>query len=61
MGVIALNPQGNIYLEFKDERIHGGWMTTADNVHFDLYKDENLDAPHLATLQLYCTIGWVEL
>ena len=40
MGVIAMDPQGNVCLEFKAERMHRGWMTAEDKVHVAIYKDE---------------------
>ncbi|MBD0293600.1 MAG: isoaspartyl peptidase/L-asparaginase, partial [Flavisolibacter sp.] len=38
MGVIAIDPQGNVALEFNSERMHRGWLTSDQPVQVAIYK-----------------------
>lgn len=40
MGIIAVDPQGNVCLDFKAERMHRGWKTSDGNLHVAIYKEE---------------------
>lgn len=39
MGVIAIDPQGNIAMEFNSERMHRGWKSSEGNTGVGIYKD----------------------
>lgn len=40
MGIIAVDPQGNVCLEFKAERMHRGWKTSDGDLQVAIYKNE---------------------
>jgi len=40
MGVIAVDPQGNVCLEFKAERMHRGWISSEGKIVVSIYRDE---------------------
>jgi len=39
MGIIGIDPQGNIAMEFNSERMHRGWRTSSIPLGTNVYKD----------------------
>lgn len=39
MGIIAVDPQGNVCLEYKAERMHRGWKMSDGDIHVAIYKN----------------------
>ena len=40
MGIIAIDPQGHVCLEYKAERMHRGWMTAPNELHIKIYRGD---------------------